>query len=197
MGRQLEAIEKEIYELAGHPFNIGSLPQLRKVLFDELKLPRAGQDRRHRRRQHRPGDAGETGRPGPPGSAAAAQDPRTPADRQAEGHLRRCPAGAGQSRRPGGFTRRSTRRWRRRAGCQSSDPNLQNIPVRREQGQQIRQAFLPGEGWLLLTADYSQIELRLLAHFTRRRGAAAGLRRGPRHPRGGGGADFRRRREAT
>ena len=48
----------------------------------------------------------------------------------------------------------------------SSDPNLQNIPVRREQGQQIRQAFLPAEGWLLLTADYSQIELRLLAHFS-------------------------------
>jgi DNA polymerase I len=47
----------------------------------------------------------------------------------------------------------------------SSDPNLQNIPVRREQGRQIRQAFLPAEGWLLLTADYSQIELRLLAHF--------------------------------
>ena len=48
----------------------------------------------------------------------------------------------------------------------SSDPNLQNIPVRREQGREIRQAFLPAEGWRLLTADYSQIELRLLAHFT-------------------------------
>ena len=47
----------------------------------------------------------------------------------------------------------------------SSDPNLQNIPVRREMGQQIRQAFLPQPGWQLLTADYSQIELRLLAHF--------------------------------
>src|SRR5690606_2541243 len=47
----------------------------------------------------------------------------------------------------------------------ASDPNLQNIPVRREQGQQIRQAFVPEPGWLLLTADYSQIELRLLAHF--------------------------------
>jgi DNA polymerase I len=47
----------------------------------------------------------------------------------------------------------------------ASDPNLQNIPVRREQGQQIRQAFLPEAGWQLITADYSQIELRLLAHF--------------------------------
>ena len=47
----------------------------------------------------------------------------------------------------------------------SSDPNLQNIPVRTEQGRQIRQAFIPDPGWVLLNADYSQIELRLLAHF--------------------------------
>jgi DNA polymerase-1 len=47
----------------------------------------------------------------------------------------------------------------------ASDPNLQNIPVRREMGQQIRQAFVPEPGWRLLCADYSQIELRLLAHF--------------------------------
>src|SRR5439155_12507200 len=48
----------------------------------------------------------------------------------------------------------------------STSPNLQNIPVRREMGQQIRQAFIPEPGWVLLTADYSQIELRLLAHFS-------------------------------
>ncbi len=48
----------------------------------------------------------------------------------------------------------------------SSEPNLQNIPVRTEEGREIRQAFLPRDGWVLLDADYSQIELRLMAHFS-------------------------------
>ena len=132
-----------------------------------------------------------------PGAAAAAEDPRAPPDRQAQGHLRRCPAGAGQPEhgpdprlvQPDGGGDGPAQ--------SSSDPNLQNIPVRREQGQQIRQAFLPEEGWLLLTADYSQIELRLLAHFCGDDGAAAGLRRGPRHSRRRRGPDLRRGRERT
>src|SRR4029077_11749817 len=48
----------------------------------------------------------------------------------------------------------------------SSDPNLQNIPIRSEMGGNIRRAFLPEKDWLLLAADYSQIELRLLAQFS-------------------------------
>jgi DNA polymerase I len=48
----------------------------------------------------------------------------------------------------------------------SRDPNLQNIPIRTEVGREIRRAFLPAEGWRLMTADYSQIELRMLAHFS-------------------------------
>ena len=48
----------------------------------------------------------------------------------------------------------------------SSEPNLQNIPVRSEEGREIREAFLPRKGWVLLDADYSQIELRLMAHFS-------------------------------
>ena len=48
----------------------------------------------------------------------------------------------------------------------SANPNLQNIPVRTEEGREIRRAFLPREGWVLLDADYSQIELRLMAHFS-------------------------------
>src|SRR5207302_834079 len=48
----------------------------------------------------------------------------------------------------------------------SSDPNLQNIPVRTPRGEAIRRAFVAAPGWLLLTADYSQVELRLLAHLS-------------------------------
>src|SRR5205085_6086468 len=48
----------------------------------------------------------------------------------------------------------------------SSDPNLQNIPIRRELGREIRRGFIPSAGWVLLAADYSQIELRLLAHLS-------------------------------
>lgn len=48
----------------------------------------------------------------------------------------------------------------------SSNPNLQNIPIRTEFSRQIRKAFLPRQGWTLVTADYSQIELRILAHLS-------------------------------
>jgi DNA polymerase-1 len=166
MGQQLAAIEKEIYTLAGHEFNIGSLPQLRKVLFDELKLPKQK-------------TTGTTG--------AASTDQETLEKLAAMTHLpgHELPRKILEQRQVSklkstyvdalpemvnpntGRVHASFNQTVAATGrLSSSDPNLQNIPVRSEDGRQIRQAFVPGfPGWLLLTADYSQIELRLLAHF--------------------------------
>jgi DNA polymerase-1 len=161
MARQLERIEQEIYELAGRPFNIASPKQLRQVLFDELKLPT----------QRRTGITGE-----------ASTDQETLERLAALGHalptkivehrqiaklkgtyVETLPAlvNPATGRLHCSFNQTVAATGR----LSSSDPNLQNIPIRTEQGRQIRQAFLPRDGWLLLTADYSQVELRLLAHF--------------------------------
>ncbi len=162
MTRQLADLEREIHRLAGREFNIASLKQLRQVLFDELKLPRKG----------RTMITGE-----------ASTDQETLEKLAKEGHplpqklvehrqiaklkgtyVDALPAlvtpETGRIHASFNQTVAATGR------LSASDPNLQNIPVRSEQGEQIRQAFLPEPGWHLLKADYSQIELRLLAHFS-------------------------------
>jgi DNA polymerase-1 len=164
MGRQLTEFENEIYALAGHPFNIGSLVQLRKVLFDELKLPVQG----------RTGVTGAASTDQETLEKLAALDhpgsalPRKILEHRQLSKLKGTYVDAlpelvnpSTGRIHASFNQTVAATGR----LSSSDPNLQNIPVRREQGQQIRRAFLPAAGWLLLTADYSQVELRLLAHF--------------------------------
>ena len=164
MGQQLAAIEKEIYDLAGHPFNIGSLVQLRKVLFEELKLPVQG----------RTGITGAASTDQETLEKLAALDHPGAALPRKILHHRRIAKLKGTyvdalpemvNPKTGRIHTAFNQTVAATGRLSSSDPNLQNIPVRREEGQQIRQAFLPAEGWLLLTADYSQIELRLLAHF--------------------------------
>jgi DNA polymerase-1 len=161
MAAQSQEIEQEIYRLAGHPFNIASPRQLRDVLFDELKLP-----------THR--------RTGITGAASTAQEtlerladlghalPRKILEHRQIAKLKGTYVDAlpalvnpATGRVHASFNQTVTSTGR----LSSSDPNLQNIPIRTEQGRQIRQAFIPESGWQLLTADYSQIELRLLAHF--------------------------------
>jgi DNA polymerase-1 len=161
MAAQAQEIEREIYTLAGHAFNIASPRQLRDVLFDELKLP-----------THR--------RTGITGAASTAQEtlerladlghalPRKILEHRQIAKLKGTYVDAlpalvnpATGRVHASFNQTVTSTGR----LSSSDPNLQNIPIRTEQGRQIRQAFVPEKGWQLLTADYSQIELRLLAHF--------------------------------
>ncbi len=161
MTRQLADIEQEIYRLAGHPFNIASPKQLRLVLFQELDLPaqrKTGISREASTDQETLERLAVLGHELPTKILEHRQiaklkgtyvdalpDLINPATGRVHASFNQTVAATGR--------------------LSSSDPNLQNIPVRSEQGRQIRQAFLPDEGWLLLTADYSQIELRLLAHF--------------------------------
>ena len=164
MAGQLQQIEEEIYALAGHPFNIASLAQLRTVLFDELKLPaqrKTGITKAASTDQETLEKLAALDLPG-------AKLPRKILEHRQVSKLKSTYVDAlpdlvepttGRVHTSFNQTVAATGR------LSSSDPNLQNIPVRREQGQQIRQAFIPHAGWTLLTADYSQIELRLLAHF--------------------------------
>jgi DNA polymerase-1 len=162
MTRQLARIEEEIHTLAGHPFNIASLKQLRQVLFEEQKLPP----------QRRTGITGEPSTDQETLERLAALGhplPKKIVEHRQVAKLKGTYVDAlpdlvnpDTGRIHSSFNQTVAATGR----LSSSDPNLQNVPDRREMGRQIRQAFLPAEGWKLLTADYSQIELRLLAHFT-------------------------------
>ncbi len=150
----------EIHALAGHEFNIDSPLQLRKVLFDELKLP-----------------VKRKTKTGPSTDQDVLEELAT---------LHPLPAKITQHRQfsklKGTYLDALPELMHPVTGrihcsfnqvvaatgrLSSSDPNLQNIPIRTEEGRRIRRAFIPGEtGWKLVSADYSQIELRMLAHFS-------------------------------
>ena len=161
MADQLKTIEEDIHRLAGRAFNIASPKQLREVLFNEMKLPT----------QRRTGITGEasTDQETLERLALMGHDlPRKIVEHRQIAKLKgtyvdALPALVNKEtdRVHASFNQTVASTGR----LSSSDPNLQNIPIRTEQGRQIRQAFLPEEGWHLVTADYSQIELRLLAHF--------------------------------
>jgi DNA polymerase-1 len=158
---RMRAMEEEIYRLAGRTFNISSGPQLRQVLFDELKLPSL---------QKTPGGEPSTAQEVLEELAAKHPLPRLLIQHRQLAKLKGTYLDAlpalvhpGDGRVHASFNQSVAATGR----LSSSDPNLQNIPVRTEDGRQIRQAFVPGfDGWSLLTADYSQIELRILAHYS-------------------------------
>jgi len=153
-------IEQQIHAEAGEEFNIASNPQLRTILFEKLGLP-----------------VKKKTATGPSTDASVLQELAE------EGHvlpelimeyrelaklentyLDTLPGlvnpGTGRLHTSFNQTVASTGR------LSSSDPNLQNIPIRRELGKDIRRGFIPRAGWVLVAADYSQIELRLLAHLS-------------------------------
>jgi DNA polymerase-1 len=164
MALELERVEKEIHILAGKPFQISSLPQLRAVLYDDLQLPmlkKTGVSKEASTDQETLEKLAVLDHPG-------AVIPKKILEFRQLAKLKSTYVDAipeliqpSTGRIHAAFNQTVTATGR----LSSSTPNLQNIPVRREMGQQIRKAFLPKEGWTLVSADYSQIELRLLAHF--------------------------------
>jgi DNA polymerase-1 len=156
--KQINALEKEAYKLAGREFTLGSPKQLGAVLYDELKLPEQGKT------------AKGTGR-STDISALEALAPlhELPAKILEWRHLSKLkstyvdmlPEMADAEDRVHTTYRQTVATGR----LSSKDPNLQNIPVRTDTGKKIRRAFIADKGNVLVSADYSQIELRILAHI--------------------------------
>ncbi|ULU25557.1 DNA polymerase I [Dyella terrae] len=160
LGKRMLELQQEAWKSAGHEFNLDSPKQLQAVLFDELGLPVKVKT--------------PTGQPSTNEEAleAIADDhalPRLILDYRGLAKLRST------------YTDKLAQMVNPRTGrvhtsyhqgsvatgrVSSSDPNLQNIPIRTEEGRRIRQAFVAPEGWVVLAADYSQIELRIMAHLS-------------------------------
>lgn len=158
MEGKLAMLEREIHELAGGPFNIASPKQLGEVLFERLNLPKG--------RKTKTGWSTDV----EVLSALAEQNPVAARilEHRSLAKLKNtyCDAlpklvNPDTGRIHTSFNQAVTATGR----LSSSEPNLQNIPIRSEEGGRIREAFIPAEGNVLLAADYSQIELRILAHL--------------------------------
>ena len=162
MEREVRRLEKDIWKLAGSEFNVNSPAQLAEILFDKLNLQ-------------------------PPSRRGKGKERSTAADVLEEmANQHELPAKVIEYREIAklkstyvdalpklihpetgrlhtSFSQTGTATGR----LSSSDPNLQNIPIRSELGREIRAAFVAEKGKILLSADYSQIELRIMAHFSR------------------------------
>lgn len=160
LGKRMHELQQEAWQSAGHEFNLDSPKQLQAILFDELGLPAKLKT--------------PTGQPSTNEEAleAIAEEhalPRLILDYRGLAKLRST------------YTEKLAEIVNPRTGrvhtsyhqgavatgrISSTDPNLQNIPVRTEEGRRIRQAFIAPEGWQVMAADYSQIELRIMAHLS-------------------------------
>ncbi|MDH3989854.1 MAG: DNA polymerase I, partial [Gammaproteobacteria bacterium] len=160
LAKKMIELEKSAHESAGGPFNLGSPKQLQEILFGQLGLPVV--------------------RKTPKGQPSTAEDvlqeladeydlPRIILEYRSVSKLKstytdKLPQQVSEET---GRIHTSYHQAVAATGrLSSTDPNLQNIPIRTPEGRRIRQAFIPPEGQLLLAADYSQIELRIMAHLS-------------------------------
>jgi DNA polymerase-1 len=164
MGERLEALTQHIHELAGEPFNVGSPKQLAEVLFEKLKVhDELGIKRLKRTKTGFSTDAEVLDSLSEHPLPAAVLEHRQLTKLKGT-YVDSLPGMVhpvtGRIHTSFGQAVAATGR------LSSSDPNLQNIPVRTEEGRRIREAFVAPEGCVLVAADYSQVELRLMAHLS-------------------------------
>ena len=159
LGERMITLEAEIYNLVGHKFNINSPQQLGAVLFEELRLPGG---RRTKSGYSTDASVLEGLRGAHPVIEPLLEYRQL--SKLKSTYLDALPAliNLKTGRVHTSFNQTGTATGR----LSSSDPNLQNIPIRGELGKQVRKAFIAGDGHLLLSADYSQIDLRVMAHLS-------------------------------
>ncbi|QWD77632.1 DNA polymerase I [Polynucleobacter sp. MWH-Svant-W18] len=172
VGKRLLELEGEIHQLAGQPFNIQSPKQIAEILFGQLELPVI---------KKTPSGAPSTDEEV---LQKLAEDYPLPARildyrslaKLMSTYIEKLPrmADPKTGRVHTNFSQATAVTGR----LASSDPNLQNIPVRTEEGRRIREAFVPADGCKLLSADYSQIELRIMAHIAEDENLLAAFRDG-------------------
>ncbi|MDI1301643.1 MAG: DNA polymerase I [bacterium] len=170
LGERILALEKEAYVLAGQEFNLGSPKQLGQILYEKLGIPAPKKT--------------ATGQYSTSEDVLAELDhplPRLLLEHRSLAKLKstytdKLPelASAGGRRVHTSYHQAVTATGR----LSSSDPNLQNIPVRTEAGRKIRQAFVAPAGYKIVAADYSQIELRIMAHLSSDEGLLNAFRLG-------------------
>ena len=160
LGRELESLRARAHEVAGTSFNLDSPPQIREILFGKLQL---------RPRRRTPGGEASTSEEVLEELAAEHELPRLLLTYRTLAKLRSTyteqlprAVNPGTGRIHTQYHQAATATGR----LSSSHPNLQNIPVRTPEGRRIRRAFVAPEGFRLLSFDYSQIELRIMAHLS-------------------------------
>jgi DNA polymerase-1 len=172
LGQRMLALEAKAHELAGGPFNLGSPKQLGEILFNRLELPVL-----KKTPKGAPSTAEEV-------LAELALDYPLPAVLMEYRSLSKLKS-TYTDKLPGmidpktGRVHTSYHQAVTATGrLSSSDPNLQNIPIRTEEGRRIRQAFIAAPGCKIVAADYSQIELRIMAHLSQDPGLLAAFAEG-------------------
>jgi len=174
LGRRLAELEEEIQQMVGHRFNVNSGRQLAKALFEVLRLPTQNVPRTATGRYSVAASVLESLRGTHPVIERVLEHRELAKLKSTYVDALPVLINPETGRLHTSYNQTGTVTGR----ISSSEPNLQNIPIRSPLGRQVRKAFIAPEGWVLLGADYSQIELRILAHISGDPGLVEAFRRG-------------------